>query len=74
MVTRMLSDISFDPEGIYDFRCNKYLSTTCNINGHRDPVRWPHDTLYLQKFALTSLTSGGRSVGIVRVRAKSHGV
>jgi hypothetical protein len=32
------------------------------------------DTLYQQKFALTSPTSGGRSVGIVRLRTKSHGV
>jgi hypothetical protein len=30
--------------------------------GHRDPL---HDTLYPQKLALTSPTSGGRSVGIV---------
>ena len=27
--------------------------------------------LYLQKLALTSLTGGGRSVGIVRVRTKA---
>jgi hypothetical protein len=27
-----------------------------------DPLRWPRDTLYPQKLALTSLTSGGRSV------------
>jgi hypothetical protein len=33
--------------------------------GCRDPSRWPHDTLYLQKLALTSPTSGGLSVGIV---------
>jgi hypothetical protein len=32
--------------------------------GHRDPARWPRDTIYLQKLALTS-TSGGRLVGIV---------
>jgi hypothetical protein len=36
--------------------------------GHRDPSRWPRDTLYPQKLALTSPTSGGRSVGIVRSR------
>jgi hypothetical protein len=35
-------------------------------------LRWPHDTLYPQKLALTSPTSGGRSVGIVRLRTKSH--
>jgi hypothetical protein len=33
-----------------------------------DPLRWPRDTLYPQKLALTSPTSGGRSVGIVRMR------
>jgi hypothetical protein len=32
------------------------------------------DTVYLQKLALTSPTSGGPSVGIVRLRTKSHGV
>jgi hypothetical protein len=44
------------------------------INGHGDPLRWPHDTLYPQKLALASLTSGGRLVGIVRLRTTSHGV
>jgi hypothetical protein len=44
------------------------------INGRGDPLRWPRDTLYPQKLALTSPTSGGRSVGIVRLRTKSHGV
>jgi hypothetical protein len=39
--------------------------------GLGDPLRWPHDTHYQQKFALTSPTSGGRSVGIVRLRAKA---
>jgi hypothetical protein len=33
--------------------------------GHRDTSRWPHGTLYPQKLALTSLTSGGRSVSMV---------
>jgi hypothetical protein len=37
-------------------------------------LRWPRDTLYPQKLALTSPTSSGRSVSIVRVRTKSHGV
>jgi hypothetical protein len=32
---------------------------------------WPCDTLYLQKLALTSPISGGRSVGIVRLRTKA---
>jgi hypothetical protein len=44
------------------------------INGRGDPLRWPRDTLYPLKLALTSPTSGGRSVGIVRWWAKGHGV
>jgi hypothetical protein len=44
------------------------------INGHGDPLRWPHDALYPQKLALTSPTIGGRSVGIVRLRTKGHRV
>jgi hypothetical protein len=39
--------------------------------GIEDPLRWPRDTLYLQKLSLTSPTSGGRSVGIVRSRTKA---
>jgi hypothetical protein len=34
--------------------------------GSRDPSRFSRGTLYPQKLALTSLTSDGRSVGIVR--------
>jgi hypothetical protein len=36
-----------------------------------DPSRWPLDTRYPQNLALTSPTSGGRSVGIVRSRAEA---
>jgi hypothetical protein len=39
--------------------------------GRRDPSRLPHGTLYPQKLALTSLTSGGRPVGIVRLRIQA---
>jgi hypothetical protein len=39
--------------------------------GRGDPVRWPRDTLYQQKLALTSPASGGRSVGIVCLRTKA---
>jgi hypothetical protein len=35
--------------------------------GRRNPLRWPCDTLYQQKLALTSPTSDGHSVGIVRL-------
>jgi hypothetical protein len=37
----------------------------------KDPSRWPHGTSYPQKFALTSPTSDGRSVAIVRSRTQA---
>jgi hypothetical protein len=39
--------------------------------GRGDPLRWPRDTLYPQKLAFSSPTSGGRSVGIVRLLTKA---
>jgi hypothetical protein len=36
-----------------------------------DPSRWRGGTLYPQKLALTTLTSGSRSVGIVRSRTQA---
>jgi hypothetical protein len=39
--------------------------------GRRDTSRWPHGTLHPQKLALTSSTSGCRSVGIFRSRTKA---
>jgi hypothetical protein len=39
--------------------------------GSGDVLRWPRDTLYLQKLGLTSPTCGGRSVGIVRLQTKA---
>jgi hypothetical protein len=39
--------------------------------GRGDPLRWTRDTLYQQKLALTSPTSGCCSVGIVRLRTKA---
>jgi hypothetical protein len=50
----------------------EYIQT--EINGRVDPLRWPRDTLYPQKKALTSPTSGGHPVGIVRLRTTGHGV
>jgi hypothetical protein len=41
--------------------------------GHGDPLRWPRNTLYPQKLALTSPTSGGRPVSIVRLQTKTKG-
>jgi hypothetical protein len=39
--------------------------------GIRDPSRWPRDTLYPQKLAVTLPTICGLSVGLVRSRTKS---
>jgi hypothetical protein len=39
--------------------------------GRRDSSRLPRGTLYLQKLALTSPASCGRSVGIVRSRTQA---
>jgi hypothetical protein len=39
--------------------------------GRRDPSRWPRGNRYTKKLALTSPTSGGRSVGIVRSRTQA---
>jgi hypothetical protein len=47
------------------------VSTTEEILGRKKYYATP---LYPQKLALTSPTSGGRSVGIVRSRTKGHGV
>jgi hypothetical protein len=46
-------------------------SLECREYSRGDPLRWPNDTLYPQKSVLTSQTSGGRSVGIVRSRTKA---
>jgi hypothetical protein len=39
--------------------------------GCEDPFRWPRETLYPQRLALTSPTKGGRSIGIVRSWTKA---
>jgi hypothetical protein len=41
------------------------------INDRGNLLRWPLNTLYLQKLAPTSPTSGGRLFGIVRSRTKA---
>jgi hypothetical protein len=35
--------------------------------GRRDPLCWPHGTLYLQKLAPTSLTSGGSLLVLINI-------
>jgi hypothetical protein len=39
--------------------------------GRKDSSRWPRDTVYTKKLALTPPTSGCHSVGIVRLRTKA---
>jgi hypothetical protein len=39
--------------------------------GCGDPLHWQRDTLYLEKLVLTLSRSGGRSVGIVCLRAQA---
>jgi hypothetical protein len=41
------------------------------INGRENSLRWPRNTLCPEKLELPSSTSGGRSVGIVRLRTKA---
>jgi hypothetical protein len=43
----------------------------CREYGLRDPTRWSRGTLHPQNLALTSPTSGGHSVGIVRSRTEA---
>jgi hypothetical protein len=53
---------------------DKKSSGSCLGNreyGQRDLSRWPRGTLYPQKLAITSPTSGGSSVGIVRLRTQT---
>jgi hypothetical protein len=49
-------------------------SSGCSLEsreyGRVDSLRWLHDSRYQQKLALTSPTSGGRSIGIVRSRTQ----
>jgi hypothetical protein len=52
-------------------------NTGCGLEnleyGRGNPLRRQRDTLYPQKLALTSPTSGGCSIGIVRSRTKATG-
>jgi hypothetical protein len=43
------------------------------INHRGDPLRWPRDTLYQQKVG-TNFADMRRSLGIVCLRTKGHGV
>jgi hypothetical protein len=55
---------------LYTGLCIVWFNKT-ETNDRGNPLRWPCNTLYPQKLALTSPKSGGRSVGIVRSRTKA---
>jgi hypothetical protein len=50
---------------------NIYITFPNLEYGRRDPSLWPRGTLYPQKLAITSPTSGGRSVNIVCSRTQT---
>jgi hypothetical protein len=52
-------------------RKNSFSGLENREYGRRDPSRWPFDTFYPQKLALTSPTSGSQSAGIVRLWTKA---
>jgi hypothetical protein len=58
-------------EELLEFKSIGSGSIKPEIHGLVDPLRRPRDTLYQQKLTLTSLISGGRSVGILCLRAKA---
>jgi hypothetical protein len=56
-------------EELYKLRENlSFFGLESRECGSKDPLRWPR---YPQKLALTSLSGGGRSVGIVRSRTQA---
>jgi hypothetical protein len=56
------------------FKLCIFFLTCSEINDHGDSLRWPRDILYPLKLALTSPTSGGRSVCIVHCRTTAPGI
>jgi hypothetical protein len=60
-------------EGILEWKSSG-SSQENRINDRGDLLRWPRDTLYPLKLALTSPTSRCRLLGIVRLRTKGHRV
>jgi hypothetical protein len=66
LITSLL--FTFESEVVTEWQLKSYLN---EINGRGNSSRWPRNILYPQKLALTSLTSGSLSVGIVRLRTKA---
>jgi hypothetical protein len=66
--------LRYKPEGRWcNTRCGDFLNlpNPSGKYGRRDPLRWPRGTFYPHKLAITSMTSCGRSVGIVRSRTQT---
>jgi hypothetical protein len=57
--------------GALQFFLSKLILFIRLLYGRRDPSRWPRGTLYLQTLAITSPTSGGRLVDVVRSRTQT---
>jgi hypothetical protein len=56
-------------------RCKYIRSRKLRLTTVGDPPRWPRDTpLSAEVDTKISSTSGGRSIGIFRMRTKGHGV
>jgi hypothetical protein len=80
-VEEVLSCIFIFSRALWMFRCSltiQRLGTLCYSSVTTVTISVVHTTvrlvLLMLKLALASLTSGGRSVGIVRLRTTSHGV
>jgi hypothetical protein len=58
-------------EDLLEWKSSGSGSRKPRLKGWGDPLRLPRDTLYPQKLALTSLTSGCRLVDIVRLWTKA---
>jgi hypothetical protein len=63
---RNVSIICYNQSRVYTVRFSLNPGLESREYSRRDPSRRPRGTVYPQKLALTSPTSGGRLVGIVR--------
>jgi hypothetical protein len=58
-------------EELLEWKSSSFVPRKPRLTAGGYPLRWPRDTFYPQKLALTSQTSGGRSIGIVCLRTKA---
>jgi hypothetical protein len=67
---------SYRRENLKSYLINRMFPAVkqTEINVHGQPFRWPRYKLYPLNLAQGSRKSGGRTIGIVRLRNKSHGV